>query len=189
MANKLDEIIVVDVESTCWENKTPDRLRESEIIEIGVSVIDAKALVVTDSEGILVLPEKTTVSQFCTDLTTLTQEMLEEDGISFQDSCSKLRNTYNTNNRLWISWGDYDRRQFERQCKRSNAQYPFGPTHLNMKNLFAITMGLTREVGMDQALNILGIPLEGTHHRGVDDARNIAKIACRILKFGRENIG
>lgn len=181
MANKLDEAIVVDVESTCWEDKTPERLKKSEIIEIGVAVIDLKTLTVARSESILILPKLSTVSEFCTKLTTLTQEMLEKNGISFHKACSKLRNQYNTNNRLWMSWGDYDRRQFERQCKQSGAQYPFGPTHLNVKNLYAIITGLSREVGMDQALIALSMSLEGTHHRGVDDARNIAKIACRLL--------
>jgi inhibitor of KinA sporulation pathway (predicted exonuclease) len=29
---------------------------------------------------------------------------------------------------------------------------------------------------MEKALNILKLPLDGTHHRGIDDAKNIAKI-------------
>lgn len=191
MSNKLDEIIVIDIESTCWDRKTPDRLQESEIIEIGVCVIRVSDLTIGDSESILVQPQNTTVSQFCTDMTTLTQEMLDNSGILLSEACLRLRSKYNTNNRLWVSWGDYDRRQFERQCKKPcyNAPYPFGPTHLNIKNLFAITKGLTREVGMDEALKQLKMKLEGTHHRGVDDARNIAKIACGLLRPGREEIG
>lgn len=182
MANNLDKIVVVDVESTCWEKKTPRRLDESEIIEVGISVIDLATMSLEDNEGILVLPQKSAVSQFCTDLTTITQEMIDESGISFGEACSILRGKYNTNNRVWMSWGDYDRRQFERQCRQSDTRYPFGPTHINLKNLFAIEMGLSREVGMDAALKMLKMELDGTHHRGVDDARNIAKIACQILK-------
>jgi len=34
---------------------------------------------------------------------------------------------------------------------------------------------------MKEALRILHIPLEGTHHRGIDDARNIAKIVKKIM--------
>lgn len=33
---------------------------------------------------------------------------------------------------------------------------------------------------MAQALKLLDMPLVGTHHRGVDDAVNIAKIAAKI---------
>mgnify|MGYP001222818964 CR=1 FL=1 len=87
MANKLDEIIVVDIESTCWDRKTPDRLQESEIIEIGVCVINVAELTITHNEGIFVLPQNSTISQFCTNMTTITQEMLNESGIAFID-CS-----------------------------------------------------------------------------------------------------
>jgi len=34
---------------------------------------------------------------------------------------------------------------------------------------------------MSAALTIVNIPLEGHHHRGIDDARNIAKIANLLL--------
>jgi inhibitor of KinA sporulation pathway (predicted exonuclease) len=34
---------------------------------------------------------------------------------------------------------------------------------------------------MAGALNILDIPLEGTHHRGIDDANNIAKILRKLV--------
>ena len=35
--------------------------------------------------------------------------------------------------------------------------------------------------GMAKALQLVGLPLEGTHHRGIDDARNIAKLLPYIL--------
>jgi hypothetical protein len=41
---------------------------------------------------------------------------------------------------------------------------------LNVKTLFALAWGLRRELGMRRALERLELPLEGTHHRGVDDA-------------------
>ncbi|MFY8188443.1 MAG: hypothetical protein ACOVLC_10860 [Flavobacterium sp.] len=40
--------------------------------------------------------------------------------------------------------------------------------------------GLTKKVGRNGALEILQL-LEGTHHRGVDDAKNIAKILYGCL--------
>ncbi len=61
--------------------------------------------------------------------------------------------------------------------------YPFGPTHLNVKNLFALRRRLDHEVGMDAALRTLGLPLEGTHHRGGDDAWNIAAILTHLLEL------
>jgi hypothetical protein len=60
--------------------------------------------------------------------------------------------------------------------------YPFGPTHFNVKNLAAIAYGWSREVGMSEALKRAGLPLEGTHHRGGDDAWNIAGLLCHLLR-------
>ena len=34
---------------------------------------------------------------------------------------------------------------------------------------------------MAQALKLVGIELQGTHHRGIDDAKNIAKLLPYIL--------
>jgi inhibitor of KinA sporulation pathway (predicted exonuclease) len=34
---------------------------------------------------------------------------------------------------------------------------------------------------MARALKIAGLPLEGTHHRAIDDVRNIAKLAMLVL--------
>jgi len=34
---------------------------------------------------------------------------------------------------------------------------------------------------MAHALDQLDLPLEGVHHRGIDDARNIARIARHVL--------
>lgn len=50
-----------------------------------------------------------------------------------------------------------------------------GFEHLNLKRSFAQARGI-KEVGMAQALQLVGLALEGTHHRGLDDARNIARL-------------
>ena len=93
----LNKIIVIDVEATCWDSKPPSGER-SEIIEIGICVLDCternKALRAFKSgvgfdidveiprpvrekrRSILVIPKYSNVSEFCTSLTTTTQELL-----------------------------------------------------------------------------------------------------------------
>ena len=61
-------------------------------------------------------------------------------------------------------------------------KYPFGPTHLNVKNLFSLALGLSSELGIDAACSRMGLTMEGTHLRGGDDAWNIAQIFCLLLK-------
>ncbi len=179
MAKRLDRVVVVDLESTCWEGSPPAG-QENEIIEIGVCTLDAHTGERGERASILVRPERSQVSPFCTQLTTLTQADVD-GGIGFQESCRRLQKEYATKDRVFASYGDYDRRQFERQCTARGVAYPFGPTHLNVKNLFALHRRLDREVGMDAALRMLDLPLEGTHHRGGDDAWNIAAILARVL--------
>ncbi len=180
MAKKLDKIVVVDIESTCWEGATPKGM-ESDIIEIGICLLDNYSGEITDTKGILVRPERSEISSFCTELTTITPEMIAEKGVSFQDALKQLKDEYDTQSRAWASFGAYDRKQFERQCTALGRGYPFGPSHINVKTLFALKKKLAFEQGMAGALAMLNIPLEGTHHRGVDDARNIAKILRELL--------
>lgn len=180
MAKKLDQVLVIDVESTCW-NGPPPPGQENEIIEIGVCLLDVGSRERVTRESILVKPQRSTVSPFCTELTTLTQAQVDA-GISFKAACALLKSKYLAKERTWASYGDYDRRQFERQCRDSQIGYPFGPTHLNVKNLFALIQGLPHEVGMVEALAMLGLPLIGTHHRGGDDAWNIAQFLAILLE-------
>lgn len=179
MARQLDQIIVIDVESTCWDGGPPPG-QENEIIEIGVCSVDVATGERLARHDILFRPETSRVSAFCTQLTTLTQQQADS-GVTFEEACTTLKSRYLTKERLWASYGDYDRRQFERQCLARDVSYPFGPSHLNVKTLFALVHGLPREVGMDAALEQLSLPLEGTHHRAGDDAWNIALILARLV--------
>ena len=183
MARKLDQILVVDIESTCWQGDSPAG-ETSEIIEIGVCVVDVATLQRQEPLSILVKPQRSSVSPFCTALTTLTQEEVDQ-GVSLAEACQLLQETYRSRQRLWASYGDYDRKQFRKNCAAYGIDYPFGPGHLNVKTLFAVTHALKREVGMGKALAILGMSLEGTHHRGGDDAWNIAGILCDLLHQSR----
>lgn len=179
MSKKLDKILVVDVEATCWEGSPPPG-QENEIIEIGLCTIEVASGQRTDKQNILVRPERSQVSLFCTQLTTLTQDEVDQ-GIPFKAACLMLQQQYASKNRVWASYGDYDRRQFQKQCEAFNVNYPFGPTHINVKNLFAIAHGLADEVGMAKALELMKHPLEGVHHRAGDDAWNIAGILSELL--------
>lgn len=183
MANRLDQILVIDVESTCWEGDPPPG-QESEIIEIGLCTLDVGRGERLESTSILVRPERSFVSPCCTALTTLTQQDIEE-GLSLHEACTLLQEGHRSKKRLWASYGDYDRRQFERNCTARAIDYPFGPGHINVKSLFAVVRGMPREVSLAKAMKIRGWPLEGTYHRGNDDAWNIARILGDILLRAR----
>ncbi|MEL7234583.1 MAG: exonuclease domain-containing protein, partial [Chloroflexota bacterium] len=78
MSLKSDYIIVIDMEATCWRSnrRPPDQV--SEIIEIGVCVLDLDTLEPDRKMSILVKPTLSTVSEFCTRLTSLTQAQVDK---------------------------------------------------------------------------------------------------------------
>lgn len=179
------EVLVIDVESTCWDQPRPPKGMTSEIIEIGIAGVDIVTPTITFSDSIMVKPVRSKVSNFCTHLTTLTQEDVDE-GILHHEACQQLKNKYSSHKKTMVSWGDYDRNMFNRMAtyNDSRGRYPFGRSHLNLKNMFSIVHGLNKEIGMEQALAHIGEPLQGIHHRGVDDAKNIAVILVHtLMKF------
>lgn len=175
------DLLIVDVESTCWEGAAPG-FEESEIIEVGWTILPASPEPDGEYSGnLLIKPERSQVSAFCTALTGHTTEGLK-DGLSFERACMKMRSELHFPKFLWASWGDYDLNMFRRQCNERSAAYPFGPRHLNLKVMFSWLYGLGDGLSVGDALGFLGLEFEGRQHSGADDARNIARIAARMKK-------
>ncbi|MEV7279909.1 3'-5' exonuclease [Streptomyces sp. NPDC093111] len=174
---------VIDVEATCWEGQPPPG-QVSEIIEIGLTVVDLAARRRVSRHRVLVRPARSDVSAFCTELTGLTPAEVAS-GVGFAEACATLAEAYDARRRPWASWGDYDRNQFDRQCRATGTPYPFGRPvergHTNAKAVFTEAYGLRKRPGMAGALTIAGLPLEGRHHRGEDDAWNIAALVLDLL--------
>ena len=59
--------------------------------------------------------------------------------------------------------------------------------HISVKHRYAEHKQLMRPVGMVRALALEGLSADGTHHRGIDDARNIAKIFLKHFEYFTEN--
>ncbi|MCL4879884.1 MAG: exonuclease domain-containing protein [Anaerolineae bacterium] len=182
---KADSIIIVDVESTCWEKSRPPSGEQSEIIEIGICSLIRETGEIQKARSLLVKPQRSRVSPFCIGLTTLTQEQVSQ-GMLFHDACAFIQAEYETHHYPWGSWGNYDRNMFIQQCASFHVEYPFSEKHYNVKKLFAERYALGRQVGMAQGLQIAGLALQGIHHRGGDDAMNIARLLRHLLeKFGQ----
>ncbi|MFC7815369.1 exonuclease domain-containing protein [Streptomyces sp. NPDC057367] len=177
---------VIDIEATCWEGQPPPGA-VSEVIEIGLAVVDLVARERVARHRVMVRPARSRVSAFCTELTGITP--VEADaGMSFAEACDTLVREHGAAVRPWASWGDYDRHQFVRQGAADGVPYPFGRpaerTHTNAKAVFADAHGLRRRPGMARALDLAGLPLQGRHHRGVDDAWNIAQLVLGLVDRG-----
>ena len=176
-----DKIIIIDLEATCWQGMVP-KGQENEIIEIGLAVLDVETGEITKNQGILIKPQRSSISPFCTELTTITQDLLDKNGVSFEEAIEQLVDEYQPDLYTWASYGQYDLNMLKKQSKSFGIPYPMGDEHINVKVTFAEKFGLLKPTGMNGALHLLDIPLEGTHHRGIDDAKNIAKILNWCLR-------
>jgi inhibitor of KinA sporulation pathway (predicted exonuclease) len=168
--------IIFDLEATCWEN---DRSIENEIIEIGAVKLNDK-LDIIDEFSIFVRPTTNPVlSEFCTRLTSITQKNVDE-AETFDKVLPDFENWIieSSNEVIIYSWGFYDKKQLLKEC---NTKQYFGSilnlldNHVSLKHKFAEIRQI-KPCGMEYALRLLKLPLEGTHHRGIDDAKNITKI-------------
>ncbi|PCI32082.1 MAG: exonuclease [Elusimicrobia bacterium] len=175
------DYIIVDLEATCWE--TGQHTNRMEIIEIGAVRIDSKTKEPLDDFSIFVHPtEEPTLSDFCKKLTSITQPDID-NALLFPDAFEKFLEWVGDGPHRFCSWGAYDLKQFRVDCDRNNIPMPdWLEPHVNLRRMFSAKREIPSTT-MIQALEILNIPLSGQHHRGIDDARNIAKIAKIILPY------
>jgi inhibitor of KinA sporulation pathway (predicted exonuclease) len=171
-----DYYLIVDVEATCSESGTVPS-HEMEIIEIGAVMQSSRTFEIESEFQTLVRPVRhPELTAFCTELTRITQY----DVISaphFQQALEAMKQwMYTFEDWLFCSWGDYDRNQFIQDCVYHRLDYPFSSGHLNLKAEFSRTLGLQKKLGIAEAVRRVGLDFEGSHHRGLDDARNIAQV-------------
>lgn len=174
-----DQINVIDLEATCWKNHQVPHGQRNEIIEVGIAVVDTQSLEIIEEEGMLVTPVQSEVSEFCQELTSLTPGKLHAEGKQFSEVCTRLANHYSTEKYPWASWGLWDEGQLREDCDAKDIAYPMSNEHLNLKMLYGLYCGKEHAPGLGKAL---GDDFEGTQHRGVDDARNEAKLLLEILR-------
>ena len=170
--------LIIDLEATCWRTNEGHR-GENEIIEIGAIVLDDTREVLGEIQRFVRPVRNPILSEFCKQLTSIRQSDVDTAQIfpnalaDFQEQVESISGQKLVD-LVFCSWGDYDRKQFMKDCQYHEISYPCG-VHRNVKKEFARKRHI-KPVGIVRALKILGMPLEGTHHRGIDDARNIAKI-------------
>jgi inhibitor of KinA sporulation pathway (predicted exonuclease) len=177
--------LVIDLEATTSDDGSlpPE---EMETIEIGAVLMDSRTLEPVGEFQSFVRPVRhPKLLPFCTRLTGITQAMVDGAPL-FPEAFAELRAKLIDHRHplLFCSWGRYDRIQLERDCTLHGIPNNM-PEHVNLKTTFSEVQGLKKKLGMAQALKLCGLPLEGTHHRGIDDARNIARMLPWIVRDKR----
>lgn len=178
--------LVIDLEATCCDKQSIPR-HEMEMIEINAVMVEAQELKIVDEFSTFVRPVRNPVlTPFCTKLTSITQ--LDVDAAPFYKEAIQVFKDWLSQyeSYLFCSWGDYDKHQFEHDCQLHKVAYPMDSAHLNIKVMFTESQGMVHNKGLAKALKITGLEPQGTHHRGIDDARNTARLMPFVL--GRERV-
>lgn len=158
--------------------------RETEIIEIGAVRLSATGQVIDEFQTFVRPVRHPTLSEFCVELTSITQAEVEVAPL-LTPAMEAFRDWVGDPATALVSWGDFDRDQIRRDCRRHSAPLPLDlGLHINAKDEYAVWArghGHSRKGrGMRRALDELDMPFEGQQHRGIDDARNLAKIFAHI---------
>lgn len=173
------QYVVTDLEASCWEAAWVRHRMET--IEIGAVRLDESLSVVDEFDSFVrpvVVPR---LSSFCRKLTSISQEQVDAAD-TFPQVFARFVTWLGRGPRRLVTWGAFDVGQLRLDCQRHDMVFPehLAADHLNLKTEFGKWKGLKR-VSMADALNLLGLAPIGHPHRGIDDARNIARIAQATL--------
>lgn len=179
-------LMVIDVEATCWETIEEQKSQPNEVIEIGYSFINEG--IVSQGKSIIIKPEFSSLSQFCTKLTGITQEILDS-GVNYKIGYKNLSKLITS---PWASWGYYDYSILNGMCSLYKISNFIPSSHINIRKMFAeIVMKSdnpkTAPSNPKDAMSIIKMKWEGANHRGDSDAYNIARIYVELLEMKKKN--
>jgi len=169
------EYLVVDLEGTCCDDGSiPPAERET--IEIGAVIVTDAGEISGDFSKLVKPVRHPSLTRFCTKLTGIRQHDVDV-ATPFPSVFGEFL-AWAGDRRMFCSWGKYDLDQFRRDCSWNHL-----PLHFDRHGDLARMFG--RKVGHRKAMKLMGIEACGSHHRGLDDAKNIAAILVAMLRDGR----
>lgn len=175
------DYVIADLEATCWQGS---QVRNMEVIEIGAVYLDGEMLRPMDDFQQFVKPTTNPVlTDFCRNLTSINQHQVDSAPAFPAAFDNFLQWVGNRSFRL-CSWGAFDFDLFEHELSRHGREWPDRfAGHINLKELYARAYSTQGDVGLREAMRKRQLSFEGTPHRGIDDAKNAARVAQTILSL------
>lgn len=169
-------IVCFDLEMCCWENGGPT----GEIIEIGIAEICLLQQRVTRRNQYYVTPEHDKISDFCTQLTGITQSTINKQGRPLSEVLTSVTEKYGSNGKIYAAWGRDDKVLFD-ECDNKHITHPF-KEYLNLSTMYKVHSRVkNKRFGLKKALSMEQLEFVGQPHSGYDDAHNLALLALRFL--------
>lgn len=161
------KVLIIDLELTCWNVPCKDI---PEIIQIGLVEVDTIKREISRKKEMFVIPEKTEVSQFCTDLTGITKKQVYKQGLTYDKAIEILETKFGFKNKLVIGWGRDDT-----AFKNGVDQY------MNLSHLYSMINLTDQKFKLEDAIKNEGLEFEGVAHNALVDAENTAKLFIHLM--------
>jgi inhibitor of KinA sporulation pathway (predicted exonuclease) len=175
---RLDRVLSVDFEMTCWDGEPPPG-QVPEIIQIGITEIDNETMTRLRSESWYVRNEYSEVSPYCTALTGITPAILRRRGSTLAEAGRIIAKKYGSRNKGWLAWGS-DKAAIDKDCATKNVDPIFSNAFFNVGLLYSMVASEGRAVGLDEAAERFGISFEGRPHDAGTDADVLAEVWCAL---------
>jgi inhibitor of KinA sporulation pathway (predicted exonuclease) len=172
-------LLAIDLEATCDATQLP--IAEREIIEIGAVVIERDSYRKMAEFQSFVRPVKTEkLTDYCRKLTSIDQGDVDSAPLfpAVLDAFNQFLQPYS--DLMFCAWGDYDYRQFRRDCATYDVDCPF-EQQVDISKTFRRFMKLDRRPSLKDAARLMSLDFNGTQHRAIDDARCLADILVRFI--------
>jgi len=193
MTTSFNRLVILDFEATCRPGAPPN---PQEIIEFPSVLVDLREERVIDEFESFVRPvHHPQLSEFCTELTSIRQEDVADAPVFsdvFDRHIAWLKGHHlldGDDPGVIVTCGDWDLSTMlpvqSRASEQSIAELPrIYRRWINIKKIFSKTRRGAKAFGMPSMLKNLGLELLGRHHRGIDDCRNIARMAQALAALG-----
>jgi len=173
--------IIFDLEATCWEHPRPTY--KQEVIEIGAVLVDEYAHATAVFSEFIQPIFHPTLSPFCKELTSIAQEDVANARLfpEVVEAFQEWMGYFDDEEYLLCSWGFFDKKIFVNNCELHQIDDDWVEPHISLKHQYQEIKSLRRKIGLKRAVEKEGFEFTGTHHRGIDDAHNLAKIFAKCF--------
>ncbi|KAH3755907.1 Znfinger in Ran binding protein [Pelomyxa schiedti] len=192
-----DYFVVIDFEATCEDGV---KVVPQEIIEFTSVLINARSLATEGEFHTFVRPQVHPVlTPFCQQLTGITQQNVDS-GIPIDEVLQRHREWMEQHQLIQSQTGVPAKFSFKfvtcgfwplgvclpHLCKDLNIHLPpyFAESVMNVKEEFTRHYHKQANGGIPDMMAALEMQLQGRHHCGIDDARNVARILVRMINDG-----
>uniref|UniRef100_A0A2K5ERN8 ERI1 exoribonuclease 2 n=1 Tax=Aotus nancymaae TaxID=37293 RepID=A0A2K5ERN8_AOTNA len=199
-----DYLIVIDFESTCWNDGK--RHHSQEIIEFPAVLLNTLTGQSESEFHAYVQPQEHPIlSEFCMELTGIKQAQVDEGvplKICLSQFCKWIHkiqqqkniiftagvsepSTSEVNLCAFVTWSDWDLGVcLEYECKRKQLLKPvFLNSWIDLRATYKLFYR-RKPKGLSGALQEVGIEFSGREHSGLDDSRNTALLAWKMIRDG-----